>query len=92
MVGDMTAAEKRHLSKIAALGCIICGAPANIHHPRFACGMSQRASNWLVIPLCPAHHQHGPFGHAVHNGQQEFEKTYGTEAELLAKTIARIAA
>ena len=83
----MTAAEKRHLNKVASIGCLICGAPANIHHPRFDCGMSQRASNWLAIPLCKFHHQDGPHGHAIHNGKQEFEKNYMSEQEMLAKVI-----
>lgn len=86
----MTAAEKRHLDRVSSLGCIICGAPASLHHPRFSCGMSQRASNWLAIPLCPWHHQQGPHGIAIHNGQQEFEKNFGTEAELLAQTIQKV--
>lgn len=90
VAGDMTAAEKRHLSRVAAIGCIICGGPAEIHHPRFAAGMSQRASNWLAIPLCPEHHRQGEFGHAVHNGQETFERNYGREVELLAETIRRM--
>jgi hypothetical protein len=85
-----TAAEKRHMDKVASTGCVICGEFATLHHPRFACGMSQRANNWLVIPLCAYHHQHGPHGQSIHNGQREFESNYGTEAELLAQTIQRI--
>jgi len=87
----MNAAEKRHLDRVSALGCIICGDhPAAIHHPRMVCGMSQRAPHWLAIPLCAYHHQHGGYSEAIHNGQFEFEKKYGTEADLLAKTIERL--
>jgi len=82
--------KQKYKDAVAALGCIICGGPACLHHPRFVCGMSQRASDWLVIPLCMYHHQWGTYGHAIHNGQQEFEKNYGTEQELLAKTIEKI--
>lgn len=84
--------EKAYMNKVAALGCIICGAPAELHHPRFCCGMSQRASNYLVIPLCPAHHRHGGYGQAIHNGQIDFEKTHGREEELLSETIKRVMA
>ena len=46
-------------------------------------------SHWsLAIPLCPMHHQHGGYGVALHAGQKTFEKKYGTESELLQKTLA----
>lgn len=90
MARDMSAAKK-HLARVAALGCIICGAPAEIHHPRFVCGMSQRAPDWLAVPLCPIHHRTGGFGVAIHAGQQEFERNYMSEQDLLAETIRRIA-
>ena len=55
----MNKAEKEHLSKVAAVGCIVCRmqgneeSPAEIHHIRSGQGISQRASNYEVIPLCP---------------------------------------
>ena len=55
----MNKAEKEHLSKVAGIGCIVCrmrgneGTPAEIHHIRSGQGMSQRASNYEAIPLCP---------------------------------------
>ena len=78
---------KEYKNRVAALGCLICGAPAELHHPRFACGMSQRANDWLVIGLCERHHRTGAYSEAIHNGQQEFEKKYGRECDLLAETI-----
>jgi len=81
---------KQYKNKVASLGCIISGQPAELHHPRFTQGMSQRASDWLVIPLSKYHHRTGPFGQAVHNGQHIFELNYGKEADLLAMTIKRV--
>lgn len=81
---------KEYKNRVAALGCLICGAPAELHHPRFACGMSQRANDFLVIGLCPAHHRQGAFGHCVHNGYQEFCKNYMSEEDMLAETIKRM--
>ena len=55
----MNKAEKEHLSKVASVGCIVCmmqgneESPAEIHHIRSGQGISQRASNYEVIPLCP---------------------------------------
>ncbi len=80
-----TAAEKRHLGKVAALGCIIddCHNPANVHHIR-----TQRIKNhFLTIPLCREHHQ-GAF--SIHNCQRNFEKTFGSELHLLAQTIEKL--
>jgi hypothetical protein len=78
--------------KVAALGCIVegCGLPAMLHHPRFCVGMGQRSDDYLVIPLCPDHHQNGGLGVAIHAGQTTFERLYGTEAQLLAEVIRRI--
>lgn len=86
----MTKDESEHLDRVAELGCIVCGAQAAIHHPRFAAGMQQRSSHYLAIPLCPYHHQTGGYGQAIHAGQMAFEQNYGTEQDLLAETIRRL--
>lgn len=90
----MTKAEKHHLNKVAALGCIACyqqgtpGTPAEIHHPRAGTGMGQRASHYEAIGLCPAHHR-GTAGLSVpsiHGSKNAFIEAFGTEAELLELT------
>ena len=83
-----TAAEVRHLTKVAALGCIACvnngyeDTPAEIHHIGNGT-MSKRASNYEAIPLCPIHHRTGGYGLAVHSGREVWENTFGTEQDLL---------
>ena len=74
---------------VAQMGCVVddCFEPANLHHPRFSCGLSQRAPDWLVIPLCKEHHQGG---YSIHGSPGLFEKIEGTEQELLAKTIKNL--
>lgn len=85
----MNKAERAHLDKVARIGCIVCirlgygESPAEIHHPRKGAGMGQRASHYDAIPLCPSHHRTGGYGVAIHAGQKEFERLYGTEAALL---------
>ncbi len=74
-------------NRVAELGCLICRMPAELHHTRFSAGLGQRASDYLVIPLCPEHHRTGGAGVAIHAGQQTFEGLYGTEVELLSRTI-----
>lgn len=84
----MTKAEKEHLSKVAALGCMVCkrmgyeGTPAEIHHPRRGTGLGQRASHYDAIPLCPEHHRGNTGIHGL--GTKGFPKKWGfTEADLL---------
>lgn len=91
-----TAAERRHLSRLASLGCIVClregfgETPAEIHHPRSHAGMGQKAKHSDAIPLCHAHHRTGGYGVAIHAGQKTWERQYGTEDELLADVRRRL--
>ena len=84
----MTKADKERIQAIADLGCIVCRleglgkTPAEVHHIRSDVGMGQRSKQ--IIPLCPLHHRLGGWGYALHGGQAEFEKRYGTELELVA--------
>ena len=90
----MTKAEKDHLNKVAALGCIACylqgtpGSWAEIHHPRAGTGAGRRASHFDAIPLCHIHHR-GTAGLSVpsiHGSKNAFIERFGTEAELLELT------
>ena len=73
-----------YLYKVASLGCILCGRPAEIHHLRSGVGMGQRSSDDRAIPLCPEHHRLGGRGTAIHAGIKSFAANHGTEEELLA--------
>lgn len=64
-----TARQERWWREVAALGCLVCGRPAEVHH---AVGETARHNKqdigheWL-IPFCWDHHQ-GPGGiHSVPN-------------------------
>jgi hypothetical protein len=81
------------MGKVAALGCVVCDMLGNghiaaqVHHIREGQGMSQRASNWLTIPLCPECHT-GPNG--IH-GDRNFMKILKVdELDLLAVVIAKL--
>ena len=88
-----SAAEKRHMARVAALGCCVCRklgygeTPAQVHHIKEECGAGQRQSGFLSIPLCPSHHTEGGPGVAYHAGWRQFERAYGTELALLAHTL-----
>jgi len=87
---------KRHMNAVADLGCILCRhlgygrTPSELHHPRGAAGGGQKASDWLVIGLCPEHHRGNSGLHGL--GEGGFFTRYKlTEWELLAKTIEALA-
>ena len=90
----MSLASKRHLSRVAALGCVICrrfdlyDVPAEIHHPRFAAGMAQRASDFLALPVCPEHHR-GSRG--IHGDRSVLRQIKCDEPDLLADVIELLA-
>lgn len=89
-----TAAEARHLDRVARLGCVLCrhmghyDTPAEIHHPRTGtgAGAGRKASHFEAIPLCPTHHRLG--NEALHvMGRKAWERHHGiTEIELLQIT------
>lgn len=51
-----TAAERRHLNRVAAEGCLVCGADAEIHHVKVPGRIGNR-DHRFVAPLCPEHHR-----------------------------------
>ncbi len=75
------------------IGCIVCRreqggwTPAEIHHLKGSpySGMGMKAKDHHTIPLCPAHHRHGPLGFH-HVGKREWEDRYGSQSFLLAAT------
>ncbi len=85
----MKKADSIHLSRVAALGCIVCRnhnlgeTPAEIHHIRTGQGTSQRAEHRKSIPLCHMHHRNGGYGVAIHAGRKQWERNFGTELQLL---------
>ncbi|OIV47978.1 hypothetical protein BK025_00050 [Sodalis sp. TME1] len=92
----MTRDEKRHLSRVASLGCIACrrvglgATPAEIHHIRDGQGAGLRASHYETIPLYPPHHRTGGHGVAIHAGRKVWEENYGAEQELLRQIRAEL--
>ena len=86
-----TKKESAYMGKVADMACLICGQPAEVHHIRLGQGMSQRANNYLTVPLCAHHHRLGGFGEAIHASQRQFEVQQGwTELQMLAETIRRM--
>ena len=77
--------DKSYLGWVAQQNCVLCGAyGVHCHHIREGQGMSQRASDYLAIPLCPECHQ-GPMG--IHGDRTMLRIHKVTELDLLARTI-----
>lgn len=77
------------MDRVASLGCIICTAPATIHHTGTYMGGGR--NHMKVIPLCWPHHL-GPEGiDGKRMGKRQWETKYGTEQDLLALTRTALA-
>ena len=84
--------KKIRFGKLVHLGCIVCKelgfgwTPPEIHHLKgyqFS-SMGKRAQDEYTIPLCYYHHRTGGGSEVgYHQSPAEFERRYGTQAELL---------
>lgn len=87
-----SAADRRHMGRVAELGCILCrykgiyGSPAEVHHIRTGTGAGRRSAHKKSIPLCFPHHRGS--NEAIHvMGRKEWERYHGiTELQLLEMT------
>ena len=85
-----TLAEKKHMRKVAELGCIACrklghfGTPAELHHISSGV-MGRKSDNFSVIPLCPYHHRNSD--ESYHRNPLYFTEKWGTQTSLLEETL-----
>jgi hypothetical protein len=88
----MTAAESRHMERVASLGCCVCRrlgmgyVPAEVHHVAEGSGLR---SNYAVAPLCSEHHRgaSGLHGGGVKPFLARFRVPGESEYGLLVWTI-----
>lgn len=79
---------KEHMRRVADLPCACCGTHGvQLHHIREGQGLAQRASDWLVVPLCSACHtgQHG-----IHGDKAMMRIAKIGELDMLAETLAKV--
>jgi hypothetical protein len=88
-------AEKRHMGRVAELGCYLCHirgyghVDAQVHHLREGQGGAQRASDYLTVPLCDRHHANSsPDG--IHGQRREWKLAAVGEMDALAWTLERL--
>jgi|TARA_R110000744_G_scaffold91932_2_gene178212 hypothetical protein len=83
-----TEKEKKYMGRVAEMNCMLCNThPVEVHHIREGQGMSQRASHYLTVPLCPSCHR-GPVG--VHGDKAMMKVQKIDELDMLAMTIAAL--
>lgn len=94
--GTPNKAEAEWMSRITRLGCIAClidghpGTPGAVHH---IVEGNRRLGHLFTIALCqPGHHMDGQSAGKIsrHPFKARFEKQYGTESELLARTKSEL--
>ena len=53
-----TAAQERWVQQVASMGCIVCGAPAQVHHVIGETAKHNKVAigQEFILPLCPHHH------------------------------------
>ena len=90
-MGKPTASDRAHFDKVASRGCLVCQAPATIHHVTSSIhGGRLTKRHDRVVPLCPIHHQKvfDPFHNNPQSvealGHRGFWKKYGID--LLAES------
>lgn len=84
----MSAAAKRHLSRVHDIPCVICGSmPVEAHHIRSGQGLSQRANDWMTAALCGECHRGGL---GIHGDRSLLRIHKLTEQDLVAMTLERL--
>lgn len=77
------AADKKHLTHIASLPCVICGYwPVEVHHCISDRYSQRKAPDSETIPLCYNHHR-GPEG--IHTSKERWEAEHGKDYSFLDK-------
>ena len=84
------------MGRVKAMECVLCRllgmqqeSVTDVHHIREGQGMAQRASNWLVVPLCHSGCHQGPLG--IHGDRSLLRIAKVDELDLLAMTIQELA-
>lgn len=84
-----TAAERRHLDRVAKMPCLVCGAASTVHHVTSDGCQRLARVHCRITPLCPAHHmiQFGPKGSVEALGHAGFTATYGIDLLAVADDL-----
>lgn len=89
-LGDPPARDWKYKAWIRTLPCTICGAtPSEAAHTGTDGGMSMKASDYSVIPLCSDCHTQAP--HSYHAlGRDEFERRHDLDVRAIVRRLNRL--
>lgn len=84
-----TAAERRHLARVAALPCLVCGDASTVHHVTSDGYQRLTRTHERIVPLCPVHHmiQFGPRESVEALGHAGFTVAYGIDLLAVADRL-----
>lgn len=86
-----SAAEQRHISRVADKRCLVCGGRSTVHHVTGFADRMGRVSRRhdRVVPLCPRHHQiqHGPHESVEALSHQGFFDMHGIDLMAEAERL-----
>jgi len=84
-----TAAERRHLDRVAQMGCLVCGQPSTVHHVTSDGYQRLTRTHERIVPLCPRHHmiQFGPRESVEALGHAGFRDAYDIDLLAVAKDL-----
>jgi len=84
-----TAAERRHLGRVAAMPCLVCESPSTVHHVTSDGYQRLTRTHERVVPLCPRHHmiQFGSHESVEALGHLGFTQAYGIDLLQRAKEL-----
>jgi len=80
-------AERDHIAKVAAMPCLVCHSPANVHHIMRAPGKVRRRDHRWIVPLCRTHHQDRWGVHGL-GSERAFAEHYGIDLLAVAARLA----
>jgi hypothetical protein len=76
---------KAYMEKVAELPCSCCGLqPVVLHHPIMGRFAQRKATDFDVIPLCPAHHDE------LHADVTAWREKYGEDTLYIVLTRAYV--
>ncbi len=81
-----TAAEKRHMDRVAALGCVVTRRPdVVLHHIMHMDGKTTRRDNRFVVPLISELHNMGDLSVHALGGEEKFKEVHGVDLVAWAR-------
>ncbi len=77
-----TAAERRHIERLAAMDCVVCGgSPVEVHEP-------EQGLWFAAVPLCATCHRHEVYG--WHGQRRNWKARKMDELDAIAATVRKL--